>query len=167
MPTTQLRFVVLHSTHTSLFTLLLVMVASCITPAWASAFLAGRPEFGSWFDWVNGWWAERLAHPESVLWLHYEDMQKQPLVEIKRVAAFLNIPSVDEALISSVALKASFDNMKTQADQKGGAHHMRKGVSGDWQTHFSEPLTSQFMTAYSERCRDSIASGLRYDFGSM
>lgn len=88
----------------------------------------------------------------------------------------------DEALIRQVAEASSFDSMKEQA--KGGAAaaevggsggdgggsggggdkaaHLRKGVAGDWRSHFSPELHADFVERYR---REMAGSGIVYSLG--
>jgi hypothetical protein len=118
--------------------------------AWAAVFLSGKIMFGSYFEWVRGWWEGLQAHPDKGLWLQYEHMQEDARREIVRIAEFLDIPATDE-IVDKVLQYSSFDSMKEQAQQKGGNHndHLRKGKSGDWKNHFSPELVREFRERYN------------------
>lgn len=131
--------------------------------AWAAVFLSGKIMFGSYFEWVRGWWEGLQAHPDKGLWLQYEHMQEDARREIVRIAEYLEIPATDEE-IDRVLLYSSFDSMKEQAKEKGGDfnEHLRKGKSGDWRNHFSPELVEQFRARYNA---EMAGTGLVYPVG--
>ena len=131
--------------------------------AWASVFLSGKIMFGSYFEWVKGWWEDVQKHPTKALWLQYEDMQTDPRGQIIKIAEYLEIPYTKE-LIDKVLLFSSFDSMKKQAEEKGGNHngHLRQGKSGDWQNHFTSELVEEFRIKYTQ---ELAGTGLVFPIG--
>ena len=95
---------------------------------------------GDWYDWVLDWWAEK-GNP-NVCFVFYEDMKENIHKEIHKVAQFLGIDLSDDQ-IQFVVDRADFDAMKknmmavdkNETKEKG---HFRKGVVGDWRSHFTE-----------------------------
>lgn len=132
--------------------------------AWQHLFAAGDVESGSFFDWYAGWWHARESGSlgAEVLWLHFEDLKAQPLGEIKRIADFLGIAASAEVL-EQILSASSFDAMRTAAEQvnserrKEGLRvkegHFRKGVTGDWKTHFSSDDLVSFEALCQEKQR--------------
>eukprot|EP00931_Biecheleriopsis_adriatica_P090578 TRINITY_DN6453_c0_g1_i1.p1 TRINITY_DN6453_c0_g1~~TRINITY_DN6453_c0_g1_i1.p1 ORF type:complete len:399 (-),score=75.42 TRINITY_DN6453_c0_g1_i1:144-1295(-) len=117
--------------------------------AWVKIWLSGLFEHGRWSDHVAGWRSESTSNPEQVLWVRYEDMLAQPEKEIRRVASFLGLAVSDEAVTATV-LHSGFEKMKAQS---GDADHMRKGVVGDSERHFSPQLSKEFDLLYKEMMR--------------
>jgi hypothetical protein len=119
---------------------------NCPFDAWATLFLSGTIYFGSYFDWLKGWYAEYKKYPDRILWIEYEQMKKDPLKEIKRVAAFIDNENQEEDFLQRVVDWSSLDKMKQQAEEKGGdiMNHLRKGVVGDWRNYFSEEMYEKF-----------------------
>ena len=138
-------------------------------PAWAAVWLSGNSGYGSWFTWVRDWYEAAKANSDQVLWIQYEDMQKNSYDEIEKIRNFLSIQNdgVDNFdLIKKVAEGCSFDSMKEQSlqteitgDFQG---HLRKGVTGDWRNHFTPEMKKEFDDIYE---REMSGSGLVYDFG--
>jgi len=84
--------------------------------SFADAIFAGASESGQIWNHYLGWW-ERRDDPR-VLWVFFEDMKKDLRAEIKRVAAFLELP-LDAALLDEVAEKSSYRFMSAPEN----AHH--------------------------------------------
>ena len=57
-------------------------------------YTRGDVPYGNFWAWHLGWWRERQRDPERVLWLHYEDMKRDPVREATRVAKFLRLDKV-------------------------------------------------------------------------
>lgn len=73
--------------------------------------------FGSWADNVMSWVSMR-QHSNMFLFLRYEDMLRQPELELARVASFLNIEPTPERLARAVALSAA-DRMRELEKEEG------------------------------------------------
>eukprot|EP00930_Biecheleria_cincta_P065134 TRINITY_DN5081_c0_g1_i1.p1 TRINITY_DN5081_c0_g1~~TRINITY_DN5081_c0_g1_i1.p1 ORF type:complete len:391 (+),score=68.69 TRINITY_DN5081_c0_g1_i1:61-1173(+) len=117
--------------------------------AWVKIWTSGLFEHGRWSDHVAGWRSEAVCNPEQVLWVRYEDMLAQPRHEVRRVASFLGLEPSDE-VIEATVLHSGFEKMKAQS---GDAAHMRKGVVGDSERHFSPELSKEFDLLYRELMR--------------
>ena len=116
--------------------------------AWVEAWLLADAHSGcgGWASWLRGW-HDVAQSPEGrgrVLWIHYEEMLKNPEAEVRRVAAFIGIAvDEDDGLIRRVVEGSSFGAMKAAAEAaaaKGGrsntAGHLRKGKRGNGLEHF-------------------------------
>ena len=96
--------------------------------------------YGDWYDWVLDWWTEK-DNP-NVCFVFYEDTKENIHNEATKVARFLGRNLTDDQ-IQFVVARADFDAMKKrrtamdkyETEEKG---HFRKGVVGDWRSHFSE-----------------------------
>jgi hypothetical protein len=132
--------------------------------AWAACWLSGNTAFGDWFAWVRGWWARAQACPDQVLWVQYEDLKEDPTTHIARIARFLGGVDDSPSFIAKVADLSAFQNVKEQAQVDGGdfQNHLRKGVVGDWQSHFSDEMAAAFVAKYQEELR---GTQLVYEFG--
>jgi hypothetical protein len=133
--------------------------------AWAAVWLSGNTTYGDWFSWVRDWHARAQAHPEQILWVQYEDLKADACKEVARIAHFLGVgDDTDPAWIQNIVQLASFEGMKGQAQRQGGDHHnhLRKGITGDWQAHFTQEMVQEFMQKYHHELK---GTGLTYDFG--
>ncbi|XP_046548131.1 sulfotransferase 1C4-like [Haliotis rubra] len=124
-------------------------------------YLAGKTDYGSWFDYVLEWEkdieAQQDRHPIHIM--YYEDMKQKPLEEIRKLAVFLGVPT-DDSLYSAVAEKCSFKNMKGDKEPydpkfKGQLFVYRKGQVGDWQNWLTPEQNEMFDKLYQEKMKDS------------
>ncbi|GAB6033126.1 hypothetical protein CHUAL_012736 [Chamberlinius hualienensis] len=104
-------------------------------------------------------------HLPNIHIIKYEEMQKDVVGEIRRLAKFLE---VDDAAADKVAAKCSFNQMA----QNPNSHHgqwtqlknfaaksdfgfMRKGKVGDWKNHFDEETNKKFDNWLAESLANS------------
>ncbi|MFZ4664636.1 MAG: sulfotransferase domain-containing protein, partial [Caldilineaceae bacterium] len=132
------------------------------------AYVQGQVPYGDWFDHNLAWWdASQTAG--NILFVKYEEMQKDLAASVEAVAAFIDFPLTPD-LRNRVVAQSTFAAMaaNTKANwnlnptQNGAADkHLRKGVVGDWQNHFSKVQLDRYDTLY----RQAMAgSGLDFDF---
>lgn len=131
--------------------------------AWASLWLKGFVPHGSWFSWVKDWYIESQKNTETILFIRYEDVKVNAKGEIIKIAKFLNI-DVTEDELEKVLKYSSFSSMKEQSLSKGGdfGNHLRKGETGDWESHFSDELFLEFVESYKEKMS---GCDLKYSIG--
>lgn len=115
-----------------------------------------RDGFPFWPFWENirSWWA--IRHLPNVLLLHFADIKQDMPREIRRIAAFLDIP-IDEARWEVIVEHCSFDYMKAHAAASaplggacwdGGAEtFVNKGTNGRWR----DTLSAEECAAYERR----------------
>ncbi|XP_043942635.1 sulfotransferase 1C1-like [Protopterus annectens] len=126
-------------------------------------FIAGRVGWGSWYDHVKEWWAQKDKH--RILYLFYEDMKEDPEREIKKIARFLG-KDLQPETISKIVHHTSFDKMKENPMVNGldipdfifdtsVSTFLRKGVVGDWKNHFSVAQNELFNKHYLQKMSDS------------
>ncbi|KAK6233601.1 hypothetical protein QUC31_006007 [Theobroma cacao] len=84
----------------------------------------GEEYCGPFWDHVLGYWKEGLEKPNKILFLRYEDMKRDPTLQIKRIAEFLGLPfSMEEerdGVIKEIARFCSFSNLKNLEVNKTG-----------------------------------------------
>nr|AAH78536.1 MGC85375 protein [Xenopus laevis] len=128
-----------------------------------SEFLSGDVPWGSWFDHVLGWWKAMDKH--QILFIFYEDMIEDPMREIRKVMKFLGKDLSDEAL-ENVKYHSSFQAMKENPMTNNStvpnsimddtiSPFMRKGIVGDWKTHFSVTQNFIFDKEYKKKMEGS------------
>ena len=121
------------------------------------------------FDYYQQWWDFRKL--ENILLVHFNDMKRNPIQEIERVARFVGYEATDEVL-NDVHEATSFSTMKANAEQllpdmshiKGGASaFINKGTNGRWREALSkedqqlyEPIAGR---SASPECRSWIEAG--------
>lgn len=117
-----------------------------------------QAEFGlfecqrSWIEAQKSNWAYKplnliqgTAPHETAKIFRYEDLSNNELNFVRDLFAFLEIkmpPKILESIVTKNTIKKlSKDQNSLDGDKK---NHYRKGVSGDWQNHFSEPVKQHF-----------------------
>jgi aryl sulfotransferase len=120
----------------------------------------GHP-FWSFWDNVSSWWA--IRNLPNILMLHYADLKADMPGQIRRIAAFLDIP-IDEARWPHIVEYCSFDWMKKNATKSvplGGAFwdagagvFINKGRNGVWR----DELTDEDSRRYEEMSADRLGT---------
>ncbi|KAL2300090.1 hypothetical protein Nmel_012050 [Mimus melanotis] len=130
--------------------------------AFLTQFLEGTVHYGSWFDHVKGWLGQR--HLLDILYVTYEEMHQDLRGTAQRLSKFLGCPLAPETL-AALEQHCSFSAMKDNAmtnyslipaeimDHSQG-RFMRKGVVGDWRSHFSPEQNALFNRRYQEEMGD-------------
>ena len=129
----------------------------------------GHPFWPYWHH-LRSWWAIRDL--PNVMLLHFADLKRDMPGQMRRIAAFLDLP-IDESRWPQITEYCSFDWMKKNATQSvplggafwdGGAEtFIHKGVNGRW----SDTLTAADCAEYEARalaelgadCARWLASG--------
>nr|XP_020663040.1 bile salt sulfotransferase isoform X1 [Pogona vitticeps] len=126
------------------------------------SFLNGEVLFGSWFDHITGWL--KLKGKSNIFFITYEQLQQDLRGSVEHLCRFLG-KELDEAAITSVVQNASFEAMqknnmcnstmlpKEVMDQEKGTF-LRKGMCGDWKTHFTVAQSECFNKAYQEKMQN-------------
>lgn len=131
-------------------------------------FIRGQVGYGLGLDHVLDWW-RASQQTERILFMKYEDLKRDPTAAIALVAKFIGV-DCDRALLGTVVDKSSFESMATNKlanldwvpQKEGVPRHMRKGIIGDWRSHFSEEQNQRFDALFLEKM---AGTGLRFDFG--
>jgi len=129
-------------------------------------FMAGKVPYGSWYDHVLAWWAQKDR--SNILFLKYEDRLNDPHATIRQIADFIAI-DLTEKEVQMVAKKSSFSAMKNNRLANGSwmkrtpnstTQHLRKGIIGDWKNHLTTEQLVSFKKQYNEKTQ-----GTGIDFG--
>jgi hypothetical protein len=129
-------------------------------------FLAGRKDYGDYFDWVLRAWEHK--DDDNVLLIAYEEMKKDIRSVIRKVVGLLNIELTDE-LLENVTIFSSFNYMKENFDVNRKAFEadiphsvpelrndrvsVRKGAVGDWKTMLSDEQSRRINDQFREKTR--------------
>jgi len=110
---------------------------------------------------VRSWWAIRRL--PNVALFHFEDLKRDMPGQMRRLAAFLEIP-VDEARWETIVEHCSFEWMKRNADKAaplggtfwdgGGGSFIHKGTNGRWR----DVLSPAEVAEYEERARKELGA---------
>jgi aryl sulfotransferase len=133
----------------------------------------GHPFWPFWEN-IRSWWAIREL--PNVLLLHYAQLKADLPGQIRRIAAFLDVP-IDERRWPAILEHCSFTYMKANATKSvplggafwdGGARtFVHKGTNGRWR----DTLTAEDCRRYEETarrelggdCAHWLATGERFD----
>ncbi|PPD71600.1 hypothetical protein GOBAR_DD31506 [Gossypium barbadense] len=127
-------------------------------------FCKGVSHYGPFWDHVLGYWKASLESPKKVLCLKYEDVKKEPLGCVRKVANFLGLPFTPEEenqeIVEEIVKLCSFENMSNQDVNKSdtrsqekpisNSDFFRKGEVGDWVNHLS-PQMSEILDQITEQ----------------
>lgn len=118
----------------------------------------GHPWWPFWEN-VRTWWAIRDL--PNVLMLHFSELKADLPGQMRRIAAFLEVP-IEEAVFPTQVEHCTFDYMKANATSSvplggafwdGGAEtFIHKGVNGRWR----DLLTDEDNAAYEARARAEL-----------
>ncbi|XP_066265895.1 sulfotransferase 1C4-like [Branchiostoma lanceolatum] len=135
-------------------------------------FVNGEVYYGAWHQHVLGWWQQR-DNP-NVLFLRYEDLHKNTKKQVEKVAEFLQWPVTPEVVEKVVELskfqKMATDPTTNKVEGKQGkagvfdsskGSFFRKGIVGDWKSHFSDEQGQWFDTFYQDKLEPT---GLQFEF---
>ena len=118
--------------------------------------------FRPWGENVSSWVSQVDAGNKNILVLRYEDMKKNTVEELRRVAAFLERPASEAALRAAVE-KCTFERMqKLEAERKlinpskkwdASRQFVRKGALDEWQQLFTPEQNETICRAFAEPMR--------------
>ena len=126
----------------------------------------GYPWWPFW-EHILSWW--RIRDLPNVMLLHFTDLKADMATEIRRIAAFLDIP-IDESTWEAILEHCTFDYMKAHAAQsvpfsgdlwEGGAKtFMHKGANGRWRDVLTPEDIARYERTANERLGPECASWL-------
>lgn len=118
----------------------------------------GHP-FWSFWDNVRSWW--EIRHLPNVRLVHFAQMKADLAGDIRRIAAFLDIP-IDETRWPAILEHCGFDYMRAHGDRiapsggaawQGGAEtFLHKGTNGRWR----DVLTPEDIAKYERIAREQL-----------
>ncbi|XP_057474968.1 cytosolic sulfotransferase 17-like [Actinidia eriantha] len=110
-------------------------------------FCEGVSEYGPFWDHVLGYWKASQESPNNILFLKYEDMNREPAVYLKTLAEFMGVPfspeEEEEGVVEKIVELCSFKNLSNLEVNKIGVERFsdelvienhnffRKGQIGD------------------------------------
>ncbi|MGH8906401.1 MAG: sulfotransferase domain-containing protein [Egibacteraceae bacterium] len=127
-------------------------------------FISGQVVGGSWFDHVLEWWPSAQEDEDAVLALHYEDMKQDLAAQVRRLGAFLGKDLSSQA-IAAIEEHGSFQSMSANpfTNREGNpiidlsiSSFLRKGVIGDWKTHFTEEQNERFNALWEQKMAGNV-----------
>ncbi|XP_026385130.1 cytosolic sulfotransferase 15-like [Papaver somniferum] len=135
-------------------------------------FYEGVSQFGPFWEHVLGYWKESLENPQKVLFLMYEDLKKEPKIQLKKLAEFMGYSfSTEEethGVIEDILSLCSFEHLKNLDVNKNGHWNLvanqvffRKGEVGDWKNYLT-PLMVERLDRLMEK--KLHGSGLVFEY---
>ncbi|XP_006658279.1 flavonol 3-sulfotransferase-like [Oryza brachyantha] len=132
----------------------------------------GRCLSGPIWDHILGYWNASKASPETVLFLRYEEMLRDPIDGVRRLARFVGQPfsaaEEDAGVAEDIVGLCSFDKMRNlevnvppppAAVQYGGRFandsFFRRGVAGDWVNHMTPEMAARLDAIMEEKLNGS------------
>jgi aryl sulfotransferase len=118
----------------------------------------GYPYWSFWEN-VRTWW--EIRHLPNLLMVHFEPLRKNMPQEMRRIAAFLEIP-IDESKWDTIVEHCTFDWMKAHGDNSvpmrgvmwvgGSKTFINKGTNGRWR----DTLTPQDCAEYEAKAIEEL-----------
>ena len=131
-----------------------------------------RDGFPYWSFWENvrSWWA--IRNLPNMLMVHYDVLNKNMPAEMRRIAAFLNIP-IDESKWDAIVEHCTFDWMREHGEKivpmggvmwKGGTKtFINKGKAGRWRETLTPAESAAFeakaLAELGPECAHWLATG--------
>lgn len=131
----------------------------------------GHPFWPFWEN-VGSWWAIRAL--PNLLLLHFGELKADLPGQIRRIAAFLDIP-IDEGRFPAILQHCSFDYMKAHATKSvplggacwdgGAATFINQGTNGRWRDVLTDADCRRYEETarreLGEACAQWLATGMR------
>ncbi|TVU22750.1 hypothetical protein EJB05_32468, partial [Eragrostis curvula] len=116
-------------------------------------FCDGRSVCGPQWRHVLGYWEESVRRPDKVLLLRYEEMLREPQINLNKLAKFMGCEfseeEEDQRVVDAIVELCSLDTLKNMDVNKNGRgdklpveneSFFRKGVAGDWRNHMTPEM---------------------------
>lgn len=140
-------------------------------PKYFELFVTDQISYGPYWKHILEFWERR--HEENILIVSYEEMKKDSIGVIKRVASFLG-KSYTDAEIEGISSHCSYSEMKKNPSTNIGLHadaqgvlndsispFMRKGEVGDWKNYLTDEMNQQ-MDKYTQE--HFSGTGLEFEY---
>uniref|UniRef100_A0A2P2LLW4 Sulfotransferase n=1 Tax=Rhizophora mucronata TaxID=61149 RepID=A0A2P2LLW4_RHIMU len=135
-------------------------------------FTRGVSAYGPYWDHVLGYYKASLeSPPNNILFLKYEEMKENILVQVKKLAGFLghsfSLRKEESGVVQEIVDLCSFENLQNLEVNRTGTQqylaknewYFRKGEVGDWKNH----LTPQMIECLDRVTEQKFAgSGLTF-----
>ncbi|GJN13282.1 hypothetical protein PR202_ga31636 [Eleusine coracana subsp. coracana] len=122
---------------------------------------------GPIWDHVLGYWNASKASPETVLFLRYEEMLRDPVANARKLARFLGHPfsaaEEDSGAVTNVVKLCSFEKLKNLDVNRAALSSFpfrsdvffRRGEAGDWANHMTPEMARRLDAIVQEKLRGS------------
>nr|GEW17220.1 cytosolic sulfotransferase 5-like [Tanacetum cinerariifolium] len=114
------------------------------------SFCNGVSEYSPFWDHVLGYWKASNESPNKILFLKFEDMKKEPMVEVRKLAEFMGMPFTPHEEEKGV-VRQRFTAKETIENK----NFFRKGVVGDWENYLTEEMKNRIDSITSDKLKGS------------
>ncbi|KAH7536703.1 hypothetical protein FEM48_Zijuj03G0014500 [Ziziphus jujuba var. spinosa] len=133
----------------------------------AEAYCKGEEAFGPFWDHMLGYHKMSKENTNRVLFLKYEELKKDTLNQVKKLAEFIGFPFSKEedsqGIVDEILKLRSFGNLKELDVNKHGKlmpyfenkSYFRKGEIGDWVNHLSDSMVEKLNKVIHEKLNGS------------
>ncbi|KAF3338561.1 flavonol 3-sulfotransferase-like protein [Carex littledalei] len=129
-------------------------------------FCDGEMPFGPVWDHVSEYYMNSLHPCAKILFLKYEEMMKDPVNGVMKIANFIGCPFSEEeiknGLVEEIVEFCSFNKLKDlDVNKNGGIGNVqndflfRKAVVGDWQNHMTPEMAMKLDNIIKEKLHNS------------
>jgi len=131
-------------------------------PSYVDDFVSGRLISAGWGTWGENvaTWLSARGKDRNFLLLRYEDMKKNPMYELERISAFLNV-AANPQLLQRCVERSSVESMreleKLQSDEWVATRNRRKDIpfvrtahSGGWRSQLPHDAVHRIETAWGD-----------------
>jgi estrone sulfotransferase len=130
-------------------------------------YCKGICHVGPFWDHMLGYLKEKLAKPNKILFLKYEDLKDDISFHVRRIAEFLDCPFTQEeesnGVIENIINLCSFGKMKELETNKFGEfgwkiekkYLFRKAEIGDWINYLSPSMVEKLSKIIEEKLSGS------------
>ncbi|KAJ3698444.1 hypothetical protein LUZ61_002149 [Rhynchospora tenuis] len=139
------------------------------TPSFNQAFnlfCEGRVPYGPVWEHVVEYYTKSLINsPVKILILKYEEMLKDPIDGVMRLANFIGCPFSQEemknGMVDEIVKLCSFNKLKDLDVNKNGvgnltnSYFFRKAIAGDWQNYMTPEMANKLDEITKEKFRPS------------
>ncbi|CAL4931664.1 unnamed protein product [Urochloa decumbens] len=127
----------------------------------------GTMPYGTFWDHILGYWRAAAAAPESVLFLRYEEMLRDPDESVRSLARFVGMPfsAAEEAagVVRGIVQLCSLDSLRGMEANRTGYMDprvmfprealFRKGVADDWRSHMTPEMAHRVDGVVADKFR--------------
>ncbi|XP_050222942.1 cytosolic sulfotransferase 12-like [Mercurialis annua] len=129
-------------------------------------FCNGVSHYGPFWEHVLEYWKVSLEEPNKVLFLKYEDLKREPVVQVKRLAEFLGKPFAveEQSVVEEIVKLCSLKNLSNLEVNKSNnfihsvakfSDFFRKGEVGDWINHLTPEMAKKLDSITNEKLHGS------------
>lgn len=126
-------------------------------------YCKGEEVFGPFWDHMLGYHKESKENAKKVLFLKYEELKRDTLNQVKKLADFIGFPFSKEeetqGIVEEILKLCSFGNLRGLDVNKHGKFmpyfenksYFRKGEVGDWANHLNDSMVEKLNKVIHEK----------------